>query len=140
MSMRYWTWWTIVNVMLIGLGLGWYIYDLPSLVLALDGTYLTFLITAASLITTVSLGFQDKPKDWHWFMSDAVLSLGMIGTIIGFLMVLGEAFTNLDPSSIESMTAALQDMAKGASTALVTTLSGLIASIWLKFQLVVLEG
>ena len=139
MSIKFWTWWTVVNIGLIAVGLGWYIYDLPHLLLQLDGTYITFLISFLAAITTVSLGFQDKPRDWHWFMSDAVLSLGMVGTLFGFLMVLGQSFTEIDTSSTESMTAAISTLASGMSTALVTSLVGLISSLWLKLQLVVLE-
>lgn len=76
----------------------------------------------------------------YWFASDAVLSLGMMGTLIGFLIVLGQAFIGIDPSSIESMTAAITILASGMSTALVTTLTGLIVSIWLKLQLVIIEN
>ena len=79
-------------------------------------------------------------NDFYWFMSDAVLSLGMIGTLVGFLMVLGQAFLDVDPSNIESMTNAIELLAVGMSTALVTTLVGLSTSLWLKLQLVILES
>ena len=74
----------------------------------------------------------------HWFASDAVLSIGMVGTLFGFLMVLGQSFTDIDTSSVESMTDAIGILATGMSTALVTSLVGLIASLWLKLQLVIL--
>ena len=60
-------------------------------------------------------------------------------TLVGFLMVLGQAFADIDTSSTESMTAAIGTLATGMSTALVTSLVGLVTSIWLKYQLVILE-
>ena len=74
----------------------------------------------------------------HWFASDAVMSLGMVGTLFGFLMVLGQSFSEIDTSSVDSMTDAISILATGMSTALVTSLVGLIASLWLKLQLVIL--
>jgi biopolymer transport protein ExbB/TolQ len=64
----------------------------------------------------------------------------MVGTLFGFLMVLGQSFSEIDTSSTESMTAAISLLATGMSTALVTSLVGLIASLWLKLQLVVLDS
>ena len=81
-----------------------------------------------------------KQTDLHWFASDAVLSLGMVGTLFGFLVVLGQSFGDIDTSSVASMTTAISKLASGMSTALVTSLVGLIASLWLKLQLVILEG
>jgi len=83
--------------------------------------------------------FGSQRHELHWFISDALLSLGMIGTLIGFLIVLGQAFTDIDPSNIESMTNAISVLASGMSTALITTLTGLSFSLWLKLQLVILE-
>jgi len=81
-----------------------------------------------------------QDNNMSWFLSDAVLSLGMVGTLFGFLLVLGSAFTEIDTSSTESMTEAIGVLASGMSTALVTSLVGLLSSLWLKLQLVILEG
>jgi len=53
--------------------------------------------------------------------------------------MLGTAFSNIDVSNVSSLQQALASMAVGMSTALYTTLVGLIASIFLKSQLVNLE-
>ena len=63
----------------------------------------------------------------------------MIGTVIGFLLMLGTAFTNLDVSNSAALQDALASMAVGMSTALYTTLIGLVSSLILKVQLVNLE-
>tara|TARA_R110000824_G_scaffold304800_1_gene492603 strand:- start:122 stop:532 length:411 start_codon:yes stop_codon:yes gene_type:complete len=135
--MNKWIWWFIVNAGLLGLVLGQYFFNLSGLLLEADKTYLTFFIIGISLVTSFTMYF--KQTDVHWFASDAVLSIGMVGTLFGFLMVLGQSFSAIDTSSTESMTAAISLLATGMSTALVTSLVGLIASLWLKLQLVVLD-
>ena len=64
------------------------------------------------------------------------MSLGMIGTVTGFIFMLVATFDNLDPSNIDSMKDAIGNMATGMSTALLTTLAGLLGSLAIKLQLV----
>lgn len=135
---RTWFWWFTVNVGLLGLVLGQYLFGLTELLLEADSTYLSFVIIAISLIATATMFY--KQTDTHWFASDAVLSIGMVGTLFGFLLVLGQSFGDIDTSSVESMTQAISTLASGMSTALVTSLVGLVASLWLKMQLVILES
>ena len=71
-----------------------------------------------------------------WFIAESLLGLGMIGTVTGFLLMLGNAFENIDVSNTETLQNALTQMALGMSTALYTTLIGLICSLILKIQLV----
>jgi len=136
--MNKWKWWFIANVGLIALTVGHFKFDLSQLLLDADSTYLTFVIIGISLLTSATMYF--KQTDMHWFASDAVLSIGMVGTLFGFLLVLGQSFSEIDTSSIESMTEAISTLASGMSTALVTSLVGLVASLWLKLQLVILES
>ena len=136
--MNKWTWWFVVNTGLLTLVVGQVKFNLTQLLLEADSTYLTFLILGIAVVTSVSMYF--KQTDVHWFASDAVLSIGMLGTLFGFLMVLGQSFSEIDTSSVESMTQAISTLATGMSTALVTSLVGLISSIWLKLQLVILES
>ena len=63
----------------------------------------------------------------------------MVGTVTGFLLMLGTAFSNIDVTNSASLQKALEFMAVGMSTALYTTLVGLICSLIIKVQLVNLE-
>jgi hypothetical protein len=137
--MKFWTWWTISNLGVIAVALAAYFLNLFDILYTTDSTGLSFIIMGITLITTISLYWQ-KVRDWHWFVSDSVLSLGMVGTLYGFLIILGQAFVDVDTSSTESMTAVISLLASGMSTALVTSLVGLVASLFLKLQLVVIEG
>ena len=143
--MKMWRWWFAFNVGILALGLGQYQFNLINLLYEADSTMLTFLILAIAVGASVAIGFVGKEvegsaNNMFWFLSDAVLSIGMVGTLFGFLLVLGSAFTEIDTTSTESMTTAIGVLAAGMSTALTTSLVGLISSLWLKLQLVILEG
>ena len=74
-----------------------------------------------------------------WFLAETCLVLGLIGTVTGFILMLGTAFTELDVTNIVSVQGALVKMSLGMSTALYTTLVGLISSLAIKIQLVTIE-
>ena len=78
----------------------------------------------------------DDKIDVGWFIAESCLALGMVGTVTGFLYMLGTAFENIDITDATTLQDALSSMAKGMSTALYTTLTGLIASLIIKVQLV----
>lgn len=146
MKLKFWKWWTVFNAGIIALVLAEYFYGLTEFLLASDVTYLSFAIIVIAVLFGISvlIGFSNMKSpgaenSTHWFASDVVLNLGMMGTLIGFLIVLGQAFEGIDPSSIDSMTTAITVLATGMSTALTTTLVGLISSVWMKLQLVIIE-
>lgn len=113
-----------------------------------DQTKLSFLISFMWLITTGFIGWLhtlddrvrvEKDAKFAWYMAESCLTVGMIGTVAGFLLMLGAAFGNIDVSNTQTLQAALSDMAAGMSTALYTTLVGLVASLFIKSQLINLE-
>ena len=79
---------------------------------------------------------EDEMARWlnhGWFAADSVLKIGLLGTIIGFILMLapiGE-LTSFDAASLQG---ALTAMSAGMAVALYTTLAGLIANIILRFQ------
>ena len=70
-----------------------------------------------------------------WFASDAFLTLGMIGTVFGFIYMLSTIFSGLNVSDIAGMKLSLAKMSHGMSAALYTTAAGLVCSLILKVQL-----
>ena len=68
-----------------------------------------------------------------WFVADLLLSLGLLGTVIGFILMLGP-ISNLDASDQGAIRAALAAMGGGMAVALYTTLAGLIGGMLLKVQ------
>lgn len=134
-------WWLTVVAQFIGLGVAIH-FGIYEFILDADITYLSFVVFAMWIIGTVQVAHIiniDGNYDTPWFISESCLSVGMIGTLIGFMIMLGSSFENVDPSNIDSMKNVITSMAQGMSTALVTTLSGLVASLALKVQIVILE-
>jgi uncharacterized membrane protein YfcA len=116
-----------------------------------DSTKLSFLILAIFLSMSVWCGLKTwkwsqlkepdiaehrrfrQLEEIGWFASDICLSIGMIGTVIGFIMML-VGFTSVDASNAKSVQELLSTLGAGMSTALYTTLTGLISSVLLKIQ------
>ena len=68
------------------------------------------------------------PQEIGWFVSDMMLKMGLLGTIIGFIFMLGSV-ANIADFDVSNMQKILQHMSTGMGTALYTTLAGLICSI-----------
>lgn len=110
-----------------------------------DQTKLSFVILFVWLISSFFLLYEIiKPKsvdtELLWFTSESMVTLGLIGTVSGFLLMLYSAFEGIDVGDIDSLTKSLSQMATGMSTALTTTLVGLVSSLHLKVQLMLLES
>jgi len=137
-------WWLIVCVV----GASSYITHTMGWLVPLytnDLTYITFLITVIAGLTTLSLGYKFKMSDANsvdveWFVSDVVLTLGMLGTVIGFMIMLQGTFSSIEFNDVHSIRLALSSMSQGLFTALNTTLLGLVSSIILKVQLILYEN
>ncbi len=73
-----------------------------------------------------------------WFVVDILLKLGLVGTIIGFILMLG-SIANTVSLDVNTMQKVLRQMSSGMGTALFTTLAGLIGSILLGLQYLLLD-
>lgn len=142
MTKRFMYWWLVTVIQAILVGITVYLGSIEFL-WNTDVTKLSFLTIGLWLATSVLIGYgsynQKTVYDTAWFIAESCMTVGMIGTVIGFMLMLGSSFINIDPSNIESMKQVITEMAAGMSTALLTTLTGLIASLFLKIQIVVQE-
>jgi flagellar motor component MotA len=85
-------------------------------------------------------GDEKYTYDREWFVSEMVITLGMIGTVIGFIYMLYSVFSNLNINDTYAIQESLTQMASGMGTALLTTLVGLVSSVLIKSQLVMVES
>lgn len=74
-----------------------------------------------------------------WYASELLMALGMMGTLIGFIKMLGPALAGLDPSNLMAAKSGILGMASGMSISVMNTLVGLTASQLIKIQLVNIE-
>ena len=139
-------WWLIFCISILAGGVAIY-FNLHQDLYDGDQTKLSFLILAIFILTSGWVGwctkkseFQIQNIDVGWFVAEACLALGMIGTVTGFLLMLSGAFADIDLANTSTIQTALTKMALGMSTALYTTLVGLICSLTLKIQLVNVEN
>ena len=148
-------WWLFISLTII-LTFSFYYFGLFAEVWDKDRTKLSFLIMFLFFFTSIHCGKETikvsnalegnvseneiKNIDWRgnqeigWFISDFVLTIGMIGTVSGFLLMLTGAFAGVDLNDEVAMKNVLEKMSKGMSTALYTTLFGLICGGLLKIQ------
>ena len=119
-----------------------------------DATKLSFLLLAIFSGMSIWCGYKtwmlskfidDGKEDSHavekieglvevgWFTSDLCLTIGMMGTVIGFMMMLS-GFATVDVSDTSSIQELIKSLGDGMSTSLYSTLVGLICSSLLKIQ------
>ena len=150
--MTFWKWWTsfitVIAVTVLAQGQ----FGIIDFIRYNDPTYITSVVIGIAILSTLWIGYfsylvqfknqtpADSNMEQLWFIADTVMSIGMVGTLIGFLMVLTSTFTDIDTSSAEEMRKVIGSLAAGMGVALLTSLAGLLSSIYLKFQLVLLEG
>lgn len=142
-------WWLFFCISLTIMGISHY-FGLFYELYEKDVTKISFGIIGLYIFTSLYIGKLtmdykegeniDSGLGVGWFISESMLALGMIGTVAGFILMLGSSFEGLDVDDTASLKQTLTDMAMGMSTALYTTLTGLIFSQFTKIQLVNLES
>ena len=108
-------------------------------------SFIIIIIFAGASIASGYISFKSsksylKLSNYIWFASETMITLGLIGTVAGFLLMLSSAFENLDVGNIENVQKVISNMALGMSTALCTTLAGLVGSVLTKIQMIILEN
>jgi MotA/TolQ/ExbB proton channel family len=92
--------------------------------------------------TLLLRGLADKlrsPMQFGAFAGDALLKLGLLGTIVGFILMLLPLAT-LDNFDAASMKSSMKVMSGGMAVAMYTTLAGLIGSVLVKTQYYILDN
>jgi len=126
-----------------------YHYDIIHWIVANDVTYITSIIAAIYSVTLLSIGYITSKIDLYerdiesyyevpWFVSEQILGLGLLGTVIGFMYMLSGDLINTKLENAESVIKLMSTMSLSMGTALLTTATGLIASMLLKSQIVFL--
>ena len=95
-----------------------------------------------SKIQSVQDNFKTRMYEFvdnSFFIADLLLKLGIVGTVIGFIIMLSSLST-IDEMNLSKMNNLLLSMSGGMKVALYTTLSGLIGSILITIQSNFLEN
>ena len=141
--LRWWLiFWLSVAAAVAAGALGFYAYLWHG-----DASYLSWACFALYVLMTVFVGQltrQARGGSQHfcqhlplcWFAANTLLGLGMIGTLVGFLLLL-QSMSGVGANP--DMQKALGMMTAGFSTAGLTTIVGLVCSLLLKLQLINLQ-
>lgn len=142
--------WWIQFVLIIFAGvminhLGWW-----ELLYQADLTKISFLILGIFGLAVLGIGYLstrtienlrfDSTSTYIWYSTEAMITLGMIGTVAGFLLMLDGAFVGLDVQDTEAVKGVISSLAVGMSTSLSTTLVGLVCSTIVKTQMLIFEN
>ena len=113
-----------------------------------DQTFISFGLIGLFIICTCTIGYlsfrndysvHEKYSNYIWFSADTMITLGLVGTVIGFMFILG-SFAELDVSNHVSVLETMSHFSIGMATALTTTLTGLVCSTLTKMQMIILEN
>jgi hypothetical protein len=144
-------WWLLVSLIVITF-VGLYSTGILADIYSVDVTKLSFLIVGILAAMSFKCGYDTykltsvkisserdideiyATAELGWFTSDFCLTLGMIGTVAGFIFMLSTAFATVDVSNVSSLQNVLTKMSAGMGTALYTTAAGLVSSAFLKLQ------
>lgn len=73
-----------------------------------------------------------------WFVTGLLIKLGLLGTVVGFVIMLS-SMTDLSSLDIAQVQTLMQQMTQGMKVALNTTIIGLVGSIFLGLQYLMLD-
>ena len=150
---RFYVWW--ISIALISTGLFWSFYSgIIKTILDRDSTHITLVIAIVFAIGTLSLGYAAYLKtldnrfdlyqyeydgkinsllDTAWFISDLLMGLGMAGTVIGIILLLGIDQT-INVQDTAALNTLLNKMWSALGVAFFPNAVGLLSSIILKIQ------
>ncbi len=145
-------WAALASLMLLA---SWYLVDTGVVeeIMCTDVSKLSVVIAALLAIGTVLMGYssyrvgvnagQSHNRDIRlymgWFMAEAMMVLGLAGTVVGFIVLFQGNFAGVtfdDPETVQEVIIAI---ASGMGVALYTTIVGIFSSLLMKIMLVNVE-
>lgn len=148
LPLRWWLIFTLVNLSVVVC----YFTGLIDTIQSKDFTKLSFVIFIVFYIMTIKQGIlawrysKSTNRNKHtlnmfelqaepaWFISEALLTIGMFGTVLGFIYMLSTSLAGVSSTNLMSIQIAMSNMSTGMSAALFTTASALACGLVLKFQ------
>lgn len=128
-----WRWWLALNVGVMAFIVGAFKFDLIEEILTRDTTYITSAMVVVALVA--SLTTMGKTwTHWHEFVTDLMPRVGLIGTVIGFMISLDASSVADSLETVDDVKTMIIVVLSGMSVALTTTLAGLVLQVWLDVQ------
>lgn len=148
--MVFWRWWTITILLYAAAIVAQLKYSVFAYIYNNDPTFISFLIMLIAVCSNFCIGYftykikhkvkiQDNDLQVLRYFTSSTMGLGTLGTLIGFLMVLSIAFSNIDTSSTEAMKLLIGTLGQGMGVAIITSITGLVSALILNLQLVLMD-
>lgn len=135
-------WWVVFSIIAIGIGTTM-IAGMGAFITASDNTGVSWATIVVFYAASLHFGLRVRQEGiaaetaLTKYATDLCTSLGFLGTIVGLVMMVCNAFPSINISNAESIQRAIVAMAQGVGTALVTTLVGLVCAICLELQMAI---
>lgn len=140
-------WWLVFLCSLVGLALAiadGYIAEMWRL----DAYKVSFVTLTTYFVVSIFIGRLTwrnsqgdrsghlRYQEGYEYAVTLMTMLGLIGTVVGFMVLLATSFASLASPDITLAQKAIGTLTAGSSTALINTLVGLIGAVGLKLQVV----
>lgn len=102
-----------------------------------DVTYITLIIISSYVLLNVMFFSLMRSHDMYKInhikniiqtVGNSFMTLGLAGTVIGFMLLLFGLFNDLDFTNTENIKMIISQMTQGMSVSLVTTLAGIVTA------------
>lgn len=131
----FYIWW--ITNLAVASGVFWaYYHGIVDKIWHDDVTMITSVLAILYIITTLLIGYISYTKDFTnkivdacWFLSEQMLALGMLGTVVGFIYLLTSGITSASVTDPASLAALLANMSVGLGIALYTNATGILSSL-----------
>ena len=131
----FYIWW--ITNLAVASGIFWaYHHGIVEKIWNDDVTMITTVLALLYVLTTALIGYVAYTKDFTsklvdacWFLSEQMLAIGMLGTVVGFIYLLSSGITSASVTDPTSLATLLANMSVGLGIALYTNAVGILASL-----------
>lgn len=137
----FYIWWITNLAVITGVFWAWH-HGIVATIWQDDVTMITTALSIMFILTNALVGyvaytknFSSKIVDACWFLSEQMLALGMLGTVVGFIYLLTTGISSASVTDPSSLATLLASMSVGLGIALYTNAVGILASLITKGML-----
>lgn len=131
----FYIWWVTNLIVITGVFWAWH-HGIVATIWQDDVTMITTALSVMFIVTNALIGyiaytkdFTNKIVDACWFLSEQMLALGMLGTVVGFIYLLSSGISSASVTDPTSLATLLANMSVGLGIALYTNAVGILASL-----------
>lgn len=137
MSVPFYRWFIFFLTSLFIIGTSLYLGVLPLILMHQATMWFSALILAVYTGFSIHLGYKiynlDDDTEFTWFVGEMLMGLAILGTMSGLTGIFS-LFIFFDITNVAQITPLFKSLGVGVAATLITSIEGLAASIFLKWQ------